>query len=87
MTAINICVLRGMICWVISTGSQVSTLCGFENDLPPVDEVAGLKWRFLQICRDLYNLSNHGTLNQGKALHLFFIRSLNISNWGEDSTA
>ena len=44
----------------------VPTLCGIENDLPPVDAVAGLKWRILQICRDLYNLSNHGTLNQGK---------------------
>ena len=40
MTAINICVLSGMICWVIFTGSQVPTLCGIENDLPPVDAVA-----------------------------------------------
>ena len=86
MAAINICVLSGMICWVIFTGSQVPTLCCIENDLPPVDAVAGLKWRILQICRDLYNLSNHGTLNQGKTLHLFFIRTLNISNWEEDST-
>ena len=64
----------------------VPTLCGIENDLPPVDAVAELKWRTLQICRDLYNLSNHGTLNQGKTLHSFFIRTLNISNWEEDST-
>ena len=86
MTALNICVLSGMICWVIFTGSQVLTLCGIENDLPPVDAVAGLKWRILQICRDLYNLSNLGKLNQVKALHLLFIRTLNISNWEEDST-
>ena len=86
MAAINICVLSGMICWVIFTGSQVATLCGIENDLPPVNAVAGLKCRILQICRDLYSFSNHGTLNQGKALHLFFIRTLNISNWEEDIT-
>ena len=86
MAAINICALSGMICWVIFTGSQVPTLCGIENDLPPVHAVAGLKSRILQICRDLYNFSNHGKLNQGKALHLFFIRTLNISNWEEDIT-
>ena len=40
MEAINICVPSGMICWVIFTGSQVPTLCGIENDLPPVDAVA-----------------------------------------------
>ena len=49
MAAINICVLSGMICWVIFTGSQVPTVCGIKNDLPPVDAVAGLKWRIFQI--------------------------------------
>ena len=54
MAAINICVLSGMICWVIFTaGSQVTTVCGIENDLSPVDAVARLKWRIFQICRDL----------------------------------
>ena len=86
MTAINFCVLSGMICWVIFIGSQVPTLCCIENDLPPVDAVAELRWRISQICRDLYSLSNHGTLNKGKALHLFFIRTLNICNWEDDST-
>ena len=81
MTAINICVLSGMICrqpgsdsvrhWKWSSASRCS---------------GWLKWRILQICRDLYNLSDHGTLNKGKALHLFFIRTLNISNWEDDST-
>ena len=71
MAAINICVLSGMICWVIFTGSQVPTVCGIENDLSPVDAVAGLKWRIFQISRNLYDLSNHDALNQVKTLHLF----------------
>ena len=71
MAAINICVLSGMICWVIFTGSQVPTLCGIENDLPPVDAVAGLKWRILQICRDLYNLVSK--ISEKRAFHCYLI--------------
>ena len=74
MAAINICVLSGMICWVILSSllaARFRLCCGIENDLSPVDAVAGLKWIIFQICRDLYDLSNHGALNQGKTLHLF----------------
>ena len=71
MAAINICVLSGMICWVIFTGSRVPTLCGIENDLPPVDAVAGLKWRILQICRDLYNLVSK--ISEKRAFHCYLI--------------
>ena len=69
MEAINICVPSRMICWVIFTGSQVPTLCGIENDLPPVDAVAGLKWRILQICRDLYNLVSK--ISEKRAFHCY----------------
>ena len=71
MEAINICVPSRMICWVIFTGSQVPTLCGIENDLPPVDVVAGLKWRILQICRDLYNLVSK--ISEKRAFHCYLI--------------
>ena len=61
---------KSIICFSFEHNLPKPTLYGIENDLALVDVVAGLTWRILQICRDLYNLSNRGTLNQGKALHL-----------------